>query len=360
MSPVFIAFVCYTRITLLIRRQKGSMTIDKLIKLQQVLSGYENILILPHNDPDPDAIGASVGLRYLLMEKFKLDVQIAYQGMIGRAENKALVRYLNLPLQKLSRHKISPNTPVALIDTQPGSGNNPLADNIPASIVIDHHPLRDSTLAVPFSDIRPEIGASSTILTQYLRATELEIPSFLATALFYGIKTDTMGLGRGASRDDVDAYFFLQTRIDVDDLVKIEHAQVPEGYFKSLTSAIQSTSIYEQDLVIAYLGSMEYPDLGAEIADLLLRLQGAKWVICMGVYQGDFILSIRSRSQKIGAGKLVRRIVGELGSAGGHGTMAGGQIELKNQDPIRLFDQISKRALEVIKGHVSIEGSPLI
>jgi nanoRNase/pAp phosphatase (c-di-AMP/oligoRNAs hydrolase) len=100
--------------------------------------------------------------------------------------------------------------------------------------------------------------------------------------------------------------------------------------------------------------------LGAEVADILLRLKGIKWVICMGVFGGDLFLSVRSRSRQIGAGNLVQHIVGNLGTAGGHGTMAGGQIRLDHREARQMADQLSKTALQYIKGETSLVGKPLI
>lgn len=334
--------------------------IEALKKLHEALDGQSQLLILPHNDPDPDAIAAATGLDYLVREKFGIDALVRFSGIIGRAENKALVRYLNYPLEVLDPAEINPDIPIALVDTQPGAGNNPLPENIPARIVIDHHTWRETSSQVPFVDVRPEIGASSTIITEYLQAAGLEIPQLLATALFYGLKTDTMGLGRGVSTHDTAAYFFLQTKVDVEGLFKIERAQVPATYFKSLTSALQNTRLYDHDLLISQLREMSYPDLGAEIADLLLRLQDVKWVICIGVFGRDLILSVRSRSHEVGAGSLVQEIVGDLGTAGGHGTMAGGHIRLKHHDPFLLSDQLTKKALKLIKGNGSYGGIPLI
>ncbi len=335
------------------------MRMDKLEQLREALDGHSNLLIIPHNDPDPDAIAAAVSLRYLVAEMYGVEAKIKYHGIIGRAENKALVRYLKHPLKRLHHKDIDQDIPVALVDTQPGAGNNPLPERIQARIVIDHHAWRDSSSLVQFSDVRPEIGASATIITEYLQATNLEIPSLLATALFYGIKTDTMGLGRGASAQDANAYFFLQPKVDVEALIQIESAQVPVSYFQGLNAAMQATRVYG-DLLITYLGLTKYPDLGAEIADLLWRLKGAKWVICLGVYEDYLNLSVRSRSRKIGAGNLVQQIVGDLGTAGGHGTMAGGHVLLNRRDPVRLSEQLAKNALQYIKGDTSLVGKPLI
>jgi nanoRNase/pAp phosphatase (c-di-AMP/oligoRNAs hydrolase) len=333
---------------------------DHLDKLQIILNDHSQLLIIPHNDPDPDAIAAAVGLRYLVTEMFGIEAWIGYRGIIGRSENKALVRYLDHPLHKIDLNEFPTIIPIALVDTQPGVGNNPLPENIPATIVIDHHTLRDTTKNVKFVDVRPEIGASATILTEYLQTAGLDFPAYLATTLFYGIKTDTMGLGRGASPNDTAAYFFLQPKIDAEALVQIERAQVPITYYKSLNAAIQSAHLYDGDLVISYVGVLKYPDLGAEIADLLLRLQGVKWVICLGVYKDDLILSVRSRSRKIGAGDLAQLIIGDLGTAGGHGTMAGGQIRIHKQDPHQLSNHLSKIALQQIKGDATLVGNLLI
>jgi nanoRNase/pAp phosphatase (c-di-AMP/oligoRNAs hydrolase) len=327
--------------------------------LLETASGLSSVLILPHNDPDPDAIAGALALHYLLREKLNIEGNIAYKGIIGRAENKALMQYLGHPLHQLTSSDLDRAEAVALVDTQPGTGNNPLPlDRLPV-IVIDHHPWRATTAAASFSDVRTEVGATSTILTEYLRATGIEPTTPLATALFYGIKTDTMGLGRGASPADAAAYFYLQPRIDVDALVEVERAQLPAEYFQSLVTALQAAHVYDS-VVVAYIGSMGYPDLAAEIADLLLRLEGTRWVVCTGVYQGELIVSLRSRSRQGGSGRLAQAIIEDKGSAGGHGTMAAGHLLLKDEDPEKLARQLSQRALELLKVPPDKEGRPLI
>ncbi len=336
------------------------MDSDIVTRLENALGDHRSLLIIPHNDPDPDAIASALGLQHLIKELFAVEAQIAYCGIIGRAENKALVRYLNYPLRRLDHYELTETTPVALVDTQPGAGNNPLSDDITPLIVVDHHDLRQESRDVRFGDVRQDVGASSTIVTGYLQAADLEPPSALATALFYGIKTDTMSLGRGAGPDDIAAYFYLQPRIDVDALVTIERARVPASYFESLAKAIQAARLYDRDLLIAFLDSMNYPDLGAEIADLLLRLERIKWVICLGVFNDDIILSVRSRSHRIGASELVRSIVGTLGTAGGHGAMAGGQIPIEDGDESWLVISLKQNALRYLGKDSEQDGTPLI
>ncbi|KAA3661006.1 MAG: hypothetical protein DWQ04_17745 [Chloroflexi bacterium] len=319
-----------------------------LEELFTAVSNAKQLLIVPHNDPDPDAIASAVALRYLLTEKkLGLAVDIAYLGIIGRAENKALVRYLKRPLRHFtaSDHRHSPF--MALVDTQPGTGNNPLTSTDKASVVIDHHPLRPETADVPFADVRANVGSSSTILTEYLQAAKLTLPTHIATALFYGIKTDTMGLSRGAGLADAAAYFYLQPQIDAKALVEIERAQVSATYFQSLAGALQAARV-NKDAVSAYIGPMQYPDLAAEIADLLLRLEGVQWVICLGKYKDHLILAVRSRHRQGGAGSLALAIIAGEGTAGGHGTMAGGQIPLQGAAPADLAKLLIENGLRYL------------
>ena len=134
-----------------------------------------------------------------------------------------------------------------------------------------------------------------------------------------------MGLDRNAGPADAAAYYYLQPQIDAEALAKIEQARVPPHYFKSFNTALQSSRLYN-GVVISSLGSMDYPELAAELADLLFRMEESRWVICAGIYEEDLILSVRTRSRQPTAGQLVRAIVGEDGTAGGHGTIAGGRF----------------------------------
>jgi nanoRNase/pAp phosphatase (c-di-AMP/oligoRNAs hydrolase) len=332
---------------------------DRLAQLLQSVEGASEILILPHNDPDPDAIASAVALRHLLAKKAGMEGHIAYRGIVGRAENQALVRYLDHPLRRLNSSDLRTARPIALVDTQPGTGNNALPAHLVPTIVLDHHPWREETASASFADVRTEAGSTSTFMVEYLQAAGIEPASSLATALFYGIKSDTLGLIRGAGPADVAAYFYLQPRIDVEALVEIERAQIPAEYFARLDAVLHTAQVYD-NLIISYVGPMRHPDLAAEMADLLLRLQGMLWAICMGEYKGKLILAVRSQSRRVGAGQLVRAIVGNEGTAGGHGTMAGGQVPLRGRSSERMADQLGQRALQHLGISETIASKPLL
>lgn len=312
--------------------------------LLEAINAASGILVLPHNDPDPDAIASSVALSELLRRLSGKEVRLAYQGIIGRAENKALVRYLGNPFVRFKPSELL-DAAVILVDTQPGTGNNPLPVNIVPAAVIDHHGWNPKTAASPFYHVAPETGSCSTIVTGYWLAAGEELSPQLATALFYGIKTDTRALSRGASRSDVEVYFYLQRLIDVDALTDIEQAQVPVGYFKALASTLQNIRIYN-NVLVALLEEASYPDMAAEMADFFMRMEKIKWVICFNVYQRELMISVRTRDPRGQADELVRAIVGSDGTAGGHNMIAGGQIPLRsNQDVKALLETICQRIL---------------
>lgn len=320
------------------------MNCERLDALLEATSSAQHVLILTHNDPDPDAIGSAVALRHLLASREHTDVTIAYKGIIGRAENRALVRYLDHPLRQLTEADLASANAVALVDTQPGAGNGPLKQPADVTLVIDHHPLQPDTAKARFVEVRTEVGATSTILAEYFQEACIEIPTPIATALFYGIKSDTMGLGRSHATADVEAYSYLVSRINSRALFEIERAQVPADYFKSLVDTLRATRIY-RDVLIVYMGWVNYPDLAAEIADWLLRLESIQWVVCLGAHEEYLRVSIRSRLQHGDAGSLAQAIIRNLGTAGGHGSMAGGQVRLDGRDPETLARQISRAVL---------------
>jgi nanoRNase/pAp phosphatase (c-di-AMP/oligoRNAs hydrolase) len=335
------------------------MSPSRTDQLLEALQGPGTVLILPHTDPDPDALAAALALRHLLEAQRSVQAQVAYSGIVGRAENKALLRYLRQPITRLGAGQLETAERIALVDTQPGAGNNALPPGRRAAAVLDHHPLQEGTAEAAYAEVRPDLGATSTILWEHFQAAELVPPSPLATAMFYGIKSDTMGLGRGASSQDVAAYLDLQPRIDVEALYQIERAQVSADYFNSLARALHSTRLHD-GIAVTDLGSMNYPDLAAEVADQLSRLQEARWVICLGTFRENLILAVRSRSQRHGAGQLARVMVGDRGTAGGHGAYAGGQIPLGEDRPEHLKQLLVGRALDFLGVGREVAPRPLL
>lgn len=300
---------------------------EKLARLMRLARGRRRGLILTHDNPDPDSLAAAVALSWLLDKRAGVPTRIAYGGIVGRAENTAMIRVLRLPVIPVSRVDFAKEDLLALVDTQPPAGNHSLPRTLVPDVVIDHHPAREGIGAVPFADVG-HTGATCTILVEYLRAANIALTREVATALFYGIKADTRDLGRQTFQVDVDSYLYLFPQVDKDALAQIEHPALPAAYFRLYDEAIRKARVHE-DAVECDLGEIYTPDMVAEVAERLLSLEGMKWSLAYGTYRGNLFLSIRTRDRRRNAGRLIREICEDLGgSSGGHGSMAGARLPL--------------------------------
>ncbi|AJE03160.1 DHH family phosphoesterase [Geobacter pickeringii] len=288
--------------------------------------GRGKILIVVHDNPDPDCLASAMALRHLFVMKLNRDATIAFSGMIGRSENLAMAKELQIPLAPMGLLDFREFSVVCMLDTQPGTGNNSLPADVKVDILIDHHPSREASRSCRWVDIRDDYGVTATILYEYLSAQKVPISTKLATALFYAIKSETQDLGREANRPDRDAYLRLFAIANKKLLYEITHPKLPVEYFLTINRAIENTSIYDR-LLITNLGNLCFPEIVAEMADYFLRLEGIETVLAMGHYAGEMILSVRTVRHDLNAGVLIRKLVEGRGLAGGHGMMAGGKID---------------------------------
>jgi nanoRNase/pAp phosphatase (c-di-AMP/oligoRNAs hydrolase) len=327
-----------------------SKTKDRLERFRQLLENVRSLLIVMQDNPDPDSIAAAVALRKLANTLTQTACTITCGGTVGRGENRALVRYLNLELHLPSEIQFDRYPVVALVDTQPGTGNNSLpAGRIP-EIVIDHHPIKPLTRSARLVDIRKRYGATSTILFEYLTAAGIVPDTPLATALIYGIRSDTQDLGREATSVDIAAIEQLYTIANKRMLSEIQRGSVPREYFRMLSQALTHTTIYD-DVAVAELQEVDNPDMIGEVADLLLREENTHWTLCGGLYDNRLLLSLRTDDTANRADKVMKRLVSRKGSGGGHLSYAGGQIAVvgKTKAQIALLREcIVKRLLKCL------------
>jgi len=325
------------------------------------LQGRTSALIYAHDNPDPDALAAALGLGYMLEKEIGATVTLAQGGIVGRAQNRAMVETLKIPLTPVERVEPDEFDIIGLVDSQPETGNNSLPVGHRLDIVIDHHPPRAASARAPWCDIRPERGATSTMVFDYLRERQIAIDARLATAFFFALRTETRDLGREATEAERRAYLELIQTVDHNLLYRMAHPKVPREHFAALDRALRSAQIHG-DIVAVNLGTLGYPDLVAEIADLLLSYEGARFVLCMGQYDGSAYLSLRTEASEARAGSVMRQIVSTDGAAGGHGTMAGARLFTVITSPAALqvaFVEMVKRLCEAL-GHAPTRAESLL
>jgi nanoRNase/pAp phosphatase (c-di-AMP/oligoRNAs hydrolase) len=305
----------------------GGMSKARIPALLEAFRPPGPVVILPHDNPDPDALASAATLAYLLRELAGRESVIAQGGIVGRAENRAMLTYLNINLVSVSAVPFDSDTQVALVDTQPGRANNSLPERIVPAAVIDHHPAYAEYPGVRFLDLRSEYGATSTILAEYLFESKVPIDPKIATALFYGIAAETQDLGREATPADVAASQMLYPYTNKRRLAKIENARVPREYFAGFRDAIEDAQIYDK-VIISVLGEVQYPDMVAEVADFLLRLDEVEWAMAIGFYNKWLYVSLRTTVRDVNAGDLLQKVLGSK-SAGGHDMIAGGRVRVE-------------------------------
>jgi len=325
--------------------------------LRAVLTGRQRLLVLTHNNPDPDSLGGAVGLQDFARKVTGVESQFAITGRILRAENQAMVRELGIQMDRLETVDLTDFDCVALVDTQPGFGHTFVPPSLAVDIVIDHHVCAEAEKTprdVGFLDVRPDVGATSSMVAGHLLEAGVVPSREVATALAYGIKTDTADLSRNVSDQDLRAYDYLFPHVDRQRLVSITCPRLPHAYFQTLKDALTKVRLYD-GVTLCSLGRTPSAEMVAEVADLLLRMEGVRAVFCGGLVSGSYYVSVRT---EVGgdAWRLIRDAMeGEDGTCGGHGSVAGGTIHLGSGDS-RTLKRLERRLERNILRSMGVSG----
>ncbi|HJH29421.1 MAG TPA: NAD-dependent epimerase/dehydratase family protein [Methanosarcinaceae archaeon] len=296
-------------------------------KLSNLLKGLNNkkLAIVVHDNPDPDAISSAIALKEIAMS-VGTESSILYNGEIGHHENKAFVNLLGIDLNRMEDHNISDFDKIALIDCAIPGANNIVPPDSHIGIVIDHHPLNEVEIEAEYIDVRPNVGATATILTKYLQELNIEITPNIATALLYGIRTDTQDFKRNTDLADLSAASFLYPLSDHDILEQLERPSMSIETLDILGDAIVNRQVIGSYL-LTNVGTVRDRDTLPQAADYLLNLEGISTSIVFGVSEDKIFISGRSHDIRINLGDVMKRAFGDE-TGGGHATSAAAQIPL--------------------------------
>jgi nanoRNase/pAp phosphatase (c-di-AMP/oligoRNAs hydrolase) len=299
----------------------------RLRRLLRVLRGLDGTLaIVTHDNPDPDAIASAIALKKIA-ESVGVDADPCYFGDISHQENRALVNLLSLNLRNLpAGFDIGEYDGVALVDHSRPGVNDGLDPDTTVDIVIDHHPPR-APVEASFVDLRSAVGATSTLLTDYLERLNITPDRTVATALLFGIRVDTRDFVREVSVADYEAAAFLLPQVDTSILDRIESPSMSAEVLETVASAIRNREIRGTALA-ASVGEIRDRDALAQAAERLLDMETVQVSLVYGYADGTVYASARARGAEIDIGETLRDAFGPMGSAGGHADMAGAQIPL--------------------------------
>jgi len=312
--------------------------------------------VISHRSPDPDALGALIGVRFLLSEGAGREAVIATRGRIQRAENVAMVRELGLNFADYEQIDLSEYVGCVFVDTQPGFGHTEVPVGVPILAVIDHHERKNdkAEFEILHADIRPDVGATSSMVFEYIQSAGLRLDTLTATSLFCGIRFDTADLAHETGPLDEEAYYETMRRADKPQLSRIKNPALPADYYRELGRALKGAKRHGS-MILGLLGVVSNPEMIAEMADFFLRMENCHWALVGGAYEGRYYVSLRTQHRP--AYPLLKRVLEEDGSFGGHGRIAGGQVPLDEESPDddrrRLERRLRARALHILE---SVDG----
>lgn len=299
-----------------------SLTRARVQQYQRYFADADRVLILTHNDPDPDAMASGLALRTLLRRTKTTAILGALQG-VTRPENLRMAHLLDIHVETVTPAMFSEFDRIATVDVQPHYFGDQLER---ADLVIDHHPEQANHNAI-YKDIRPHYGSTCTILTEHLRAVDFDISERIATAMLYAIKSDTLFFARQTNRVDLDAFSFLYPLADAALIRKMEGAELTLDRLQFVTRAVRDGTMADQ-VFSAFLGKVPREDYITYAADFFLELEDVKWTILSGVVNEMLIVSVRNLGYTRNAGEFVKRYFADIGSAGGHRAMAKAVVPL--------------------------------
>ena len=300
-----------------------SLTRLRVQQYQRFFSDADRVLILLHNEPDPDALASGLALRNVLRRTRQTAIIAALEG-VTRPENVRMLNLLDLHVEHVTAAQVNEYDRVAMVDVQPHYFSGAI-DKV--DLVIDHHPEQSGYSAV-FKDIRPDYGSTSTILTEHLRAVDANISERTATAMLYAIKSDTLFFNRQANRVDIEAFSYLYPLADAALIRKMEGAEITLERLEFVLKAKQHGRMVEQ-VFCAFLGTSPREDFIPYVADFYLQLEDVKWTIVSGIVNDSLIISVRNLGYSRNAGEFVRKYFADIGSAGGHRSMAKAVVPLR-------------------------------
>ncbi len=316
------------------------------IKEKQLRNLFKNLEgklgIILQDNPDPDSIASGLALK-TYANSLGIESDLIYGGRIGHQQNRSLVNSLNAQMIEAEKVNFDDYAAYAMVDVST-HGNCSLPNEIPPTIIIDHHSAVSERAEAEYKDII-KVGATATILANYLRYGEIEIDETLATALVFAILTDTMNFTRGGTHLDFSTLEFLLPKTSNELLRKFRSPPLSADTLEVIRKAIRSSRV-KGGYLISNVGEVKDRDSIAQAADYLLRREGALTTLVYGIEGDSVYISGRTTDVRMHIGKLMKEIYGNLGSAGGHPTMGGAKI------PLDAFEE-SKENKKALRGAIN-------
>ncbi|WP_436909136.1 DHH family phosphoesterase [Halosimplex marinum] len=297
-------------------------------ELRDLLGEGEAITIVCHNNPDPDCLASALALGRIAADAGIDERRICYSGAITHQQNRAFVTLLDVDLEPFEPERVRDRPDgslLALVDHSVPGRNNRVPEGTPVDVVVDHHPAEE--IDARFVDHREELGATATVFTEYVRDLDVDLDGTLATGLLFAIRRETLEFLRGTTRAEYEAAGYLHERADVDLLRQLASPSVTGATLDAIATAIEHRRT-RGSVLISNVGRTTERDALPQAADYLRTLEGVETAIVFGIVGRSIHLSGRTVDSRIHLGDALDDAFGDVGTAGGHRDMAGGEVPL--------------------------------
>jgi len=313
---------------------------------ESISSTQGNISIFMHDDPDLDAIASAMALEEIC-EKENVGVETYFAGSFGHPETEIFMKNTDFLINKIDEESIEDvlegTKKVAFVDFAKSSMSDIIPDSIDPDLVIDHHKTNKKIRAKEYTEIRTDVGATSTLMTQHLKNLDVPVSPVLASALLLGIKVDTHNYTKNISSEDYQAISYLNSRADKDILDVLENTPIYSETVSAMGRAISNRE-FKDSVMTTFCGKISHRDDIAQIANFLLRERDILTVLVCGVKDKKIHMSARSKDLQLNIGKVMEEAYSEIGGGGGHPHAGGGEVEMAQfTDVEEAVDNIKKR-----------------
>jgi len=319
---------------------------DSLFHFIEQLRDLPSVVIQAHDFPDHDAISSAFALGHLL-ETQGIKTRLVYNGIVDRVSLQKMIEVLSIPMIHASEAGLTEGDKIITVDGCIGEKN---VTDLPGYEIaaIDHHEVI-APKGLWFSDIRPEYGATATIMFEYYQILGETMTRNVATALQIGLAIDTANLTRGFVGADLKAFEYFHTRADQDLVGRIcrnsmQHKELI--YYQKMLDVLDRRG----NVAFAWLEEGCPKNMLGILGDFVLALDEVDVVVLAATAGQKIHLSLRSESPSINVSRLVRDVVvqNKIGFGGGHSHMAGGILDIERLTNSALSNNFFELFLEEI------------
>ncbi len=329
------------------------------------------LAVASFGNPDPDSIASAYSLGQIVKD-MALEFDYLFEAEVNRPENQALVNYLDMDINKLEESSLDDYDYVSLLDCNPERLLKIYPEDFMEDLygrllsIQDHHPISEEEMErldnkEIYTDIRPELGSCATILAENIQESDIDFSAETATALYYGLYSDTRSLrGEFTTEDFAQAVHYVG-QVDQDALIKIEGSVMTSEAYEVIHRATDTEFVERRGTYkFADAGTLTSKDKSAipQVADLLVREEGVNAVVVAGIDLDKSLIigSVRYSGSRYTAEDIAEKIADGDGTGGGHMEMGGFQVKpgvlqntiTKEASQNALMDSIKERFFEAV------------